>query len=450
MRAEGDLVRQFVVLTRALARKAKLTPEEVRERQVLRGINYAEVSLIFSKEEASALELLLSDIQQRLPDRFSNEYLERLLFDLIRDVIVEKIVEDKEELGKRLEAALDDLEHFEEHWRFLVPIEGLVLKVPELEIGPVIFYPHTDGDELDGFIEAEFEGLEHAQQFIERQRKEFALVDSYAVVQSEGEVGRAQEKATREIERALRALHLFWSFRRLRRAPQLQPIIQIAGDIGRRGVRIYGERLHPGGQVKTFRGHPINGLSGRAISVDSETIAYMKRFGFTELSALLKKPTPTKWEQRILSAVRWAGDARVLRSLEDSFVMNAIALEILMLGEEVDDPWETAGSITAKLGERVAFLLGRDKQERINIDRRVRELYRKRSGIVHRMESTSEEDLRALETYVLQCTSALLRFGFKSDDEFPRWVKEHKFDGDEALGFYREIFGDQPAYPEIG
>lgn len=101
-------------------------------------------------------------------------------------------------------------------------------------------------------------------------------------------------------------------------------------------------------------------------------------------SLLMKQPN--KVEEMILTAVRWGGRATVAKTLEESFLLFAIALECLILPKQSEE-------LTYRLSQRVARLLGENADERVKLAKRTKDLYGTRSKIVHsgHYEVTEEE-----------------------------------------------------------
>lgn len=111
--------------------------------------------------------------------------------------------------------------------------------------------------------------------------------------------------------------------------------------------------------------------------------------GFNRLSSAAAKSQNTDIDQRLLVAIEWLAQSYVERSPSSAFIKAAIALEQLFVLEKntVITP-----SISAHISETVAMLLGANAESRLEIVRKVRELYGTRSKIVHR--GTAETDIR--------------------------------------------------------
>ena len=117
----------------------------------------------------------------------------------------------------------------------------------------------------------------------------------------------------------------------------------------------------------------------------------------TRVDSLLKKQR-NKVEEMILTGVRWGGRATVANAWEESFLLSAIALECLILPEQNEE-------LTYRLSQRVARLLGKDFDVRLELAKRTKALYSIRSKIVHNghYEVTEQEcnEIRAIAKNVI-------------------------------------------------
>lgn len=96
----------------------------------------------------------------------------------------------------------------------------------------------------------------------------------------------------------------------------------------------------------------------------------------------------------LVTAVRWFSDAVRSDAAEDAFIKFAIVVETI-LGKEEEQYKETT---TTRLSERLGFLLGEeDPARRWSIYRAFKDLYGKRSGIVHAGRMVSNTDVERME-----------------------------------------------------
>lgn len=101
-----------------------------------------------------------------------------------------------------------------------------------------------------------------------------------------------------------------------------------------------------------------------------------RKLGFQKVSDLLKRER-NELESHLISAMQWAGKATAAVRKEEAFLWYAIALESLIL---MDNDRE---ELNYRLRTRTAHLLGRDLDGRKELSRKVRDMYKIRSKIVH-------------------------------------------------------------------
>jgi len=156
------------------------------------------------------------------------------------------------------------------------------------------------------------------------------------------------------------------------------------------------------------------------------------RTGFDALMAILAKAKNerTTMETRVLVACQWAGRATAETRTDQQFLLYAVALESLLLGNKDTE-------ITYRLSSRCAHLLGDTLNNRKIISKKTKDLYRIRSKIVHTGSTdVSGEDLGSLWRYVKKSLIIVA-----SDEPFTRMTTEEQFEGwfeDRMLGSLEE------------
>ncbi|MDP2965894.1 MAG: HEPN domain-containing protein [Pelolinea sp.] len=125
-------------------------------------------------------------------------------------------------------------------------------------------------------------------------------------------------------------------------------------------------------------------------------------FGFIKASNLLLKQR-NKLEEKIISALQWAGKAAIESSKEKSFLLYAISLESLVLLENDHD------ELTYRLRTRCAHLLGINIENRKKVSEKIDDLYKIRSKIVHSgWYQVTDADLSLIRAYTLGCILRIL------------------------------------------
>ncbi|HNB52789.1 MAG TPA: HEPN domain-containing protein [Anaerolineales bacterium] len=158
--------------------------------------------------------------------------------------------------------------------------------------------------------------------------------------------------------------------------------------------------------------------------IDNEKIAQWKQDGF---DAVVKSffQSNSKIDQRIKRAVTWFSKGVNAETTSEQFTALAIALESLLVGGgEGKNPWETSGSISQKLADRVAFLIGVSLETRLTLAQDTKELYGIRSNVVHEGEDVSPEKLYSMEDIVRKTIIAFVKQQFSSWEKFPEWIKK--------------------------
>lgn len=101
-------------------------------------------------------------------------------------------------------------------------------------------------------------------------------------------------------------------------------------------------------------------------------------------------------EKRVKNSIRWFSKGNRADNDEDQLVSHVIGMEYLLGRGESD--------LAHNLGKRVAYILGSNKEQMLDIYSRIDELYDKRSNIVHG-EGTdlSDEDIKNISQILRNC-----------------------------------------------
>lgn len=147
-----------------------------------------------------------------------------------------------------------------------------------------------------------------------------------------------------------------------------------------------------------------------------------RNWGFSEIANLLAKKR-NGLEDKIISAIQWAGKATVESKKEEAFLLYAISLESLIL---LDNEKEELGY---RLRTRVAHLLGSDLESRMKISNKVRDLYTVRSKIVHSGSyQVTDADISLIRLYSKNCILHIVNnepfSSMNSIDSLVQWFNE--------------------------
>jgi hypothetical protein len=129
-----------------------------------------------------------------------------------------------------------------------------------------------------------------------------------------------------------------------------------------------------------------------------------------------------KHEERVMSALQWAGRAAVERKPEEAFLFRAIALESLILRGG-----DNAG-LTDRLAYFIVHLLGKGLNNRYESYRQIKRLYGVRSSIVHTGKlEVDDDEASLLRSYIRHCFMEVLYHKefrkMNSEEELTEWFK---------------------------
>lgn len=156
------------------------------------------------------------------------------------------------------------------------------------------------------------------------------------------------------------------------------------------------------------------------------------------IDKLLLKKQRSKMESKLLNSIHWLSESTKPDTKNSKFIKICVSLETLLGGEPKDEKLTVRG-ITAMLAERAAFIAGMDVDDRISIDKDIREYYGKRSGIVHGDETeVSLDDINNFGELVRRLALALLKkLDEKGDalsnvEKLQKWIREQKYTMNES------------------
>ncbi|MBI1983745.1 MAG: hypothetical protein HYS61_06070 [Acidobacteria bacterium] len=150
-------------------------------------------------------------------------------------------------------------------------------------------------------------------------------------------------------------------------------------------------------------------------------------YGIQRVSGILEQEAMSDLEERILSALQWAGRASVNERREEAFLQFAIGLEVLLLRH-------TETELTYRLSLRAAHLLLKDFEGRKDLGKKVRDLYRVRSRVVHSGTlQVTDADLYRIRYFTKSAILALLTkppfSEMKTDEELEHWFENQMLGG---------------------
>jgi len=145
--------------------------------------------------------------------------------------------------------------------------------------------------------------------------------------------------------------------------------------------------------------------------------------GFSRASAILRSINPNPIENRLLSALQWAGRASVEERKEEAFLLFTVALESLLLDNREKQ------QLRYRFAIRGAHLLGNGLKSRRDLSSALRKLYDLRSAMVHSgstdITDSDQDTVRHLAKRTIYRVLATKPFSnMTTEEELERWFED--------------------------
>ncbi|MDZ8052588.1 MAG: hypothetical protein RMX68_029115 [Aulosira sp. ZfuVER01] len=135
---------------------------------------------------------------------------------------------------------------------------------------------------------------------------------------------------------------------------------------------------------------------------------------FTRIELIISKfvndKKLTDFEKRIWTALYWYGESMSERELNPLIIKYATCLEALFNSRE--------GGISEQISEFTAYVVGKNKDERMKVYSNIKKLYSLRSTAVHGGSVVGHVDSNFLSQIMLICESALLQMAYYSQEDY--------------------------------
>lgn len=310
------------------------------------------------------------------------------------------------------------------HTIFL-PLQGITLSPRELKIGCGTLWD-TDRSTLSAEISALKTSDDRKRFFLES----FIETPCYVSVEVEGDFEFARVQALHQAQSVVDILNLCLASSRHRRAGYKKICLLGHPSEGRQSFL---GRTTPFSRPATGPTYSFHGIAepSRLYEIRPEDVDRWTKNGLPTLveAVLSEDPPPGSIAARIKRSITWYGKAINADTIEEQFVGLSIALEALLVGSEGLDPKQSWGSITERLAEAVAFLIGENYANRVRLASHTKALYGMRSGIVHRGETVSASNLVSLDGIVSATMWAFVRHQFPAFEAFADWLDAQKYAG---------------------
>ena len=292
----------------------------------------------------------------------------------------------------------------------LLPLYELFIEEP-FEIGRVLIRTVTE-EEIDGWVAAwTKEYPEGADSFkVSGQKwKRDLQGKATATITLVAEPKRASEVARREAEDALAMLQVF-SIGML--VPEARCYWTLLGSERVESFTYFilqGETVK-NGQSGFYRFRNTTGSISKALLTD------LKARGLDLASALLRLSKRNEFQERLLDALLMYSRAALQDGLAEKLLYILVALESLLLRDDKE-------AVQQNLGERIAFTIGGNVEERKRVIKVTKDAYSLRSGFMH--HGADVDDLKVMEEFMLY-TSVFFERMLQATDLFT--TKAHFLD----------------------
>jgi transcriptional regulator with XRE-family HTH domain len=340
--------------------------------------------------------------QRHWSDRVSEAYL--------TDRLVPILTTARSGVSEQVEASIDDLineiENYSVERTAYVPLKGVLLEIPELQLGRVVLRV-VDDQELDRIRQE----LKSAHATAAGKAEIRADVDHLpieasknlggkvcAIYSSVAEPTRAQELAAVEARRALELL-IFANAAMYPFHPRSDAVVGLEGEVPRLGpwIGVVG--------ADRFTFSVRTAPTSWPIEITPSEVDAFDKVGVFALSDLLARPTDslTDLEDALLRAVHWFAASQTQVELENRLLNLMTSLEVLVGPED-------NSSIASTVSERTALIVAHTDAYREGIRKFVRELYRARSGVSHGgRKVVAEGDVKELRRVAAELIMTLIR-----------------------------------------
>lgn len=318
------------------------------------------VAFTLLDDAADKYDGLLKDLLRRehWERKFSTGYISSRLGDILIAAVTGEVVQ-----AERMWSDLvNEVESFSREFTVYIPVSGIDLRVPELSLG---------GIKLISVSQPLRDEMMHQFDFGSPKTIE-DMGPVWAGARCVAEPRRAFELGEEKLRRVLDLFRYTILFARKRPAPPRRINVGLQGEMSR--------TTRASLAVCCDSRYNVNQRTGvgplHDFVVDNQTIEFMSEIGAFEIATLLDREPDSlnDFEEPLLRAFHWVANAQTQDEPENELLNLVTALEVFFT-KRGGDP------ITAAIAEGVALVLGNDLQERRQLNKRVRQLYGKRSDV---------------------------------------------------------------------
>ena len=420
-KAKQALVAQVIQIATNAAKNSSVTGTERRSRLLgAKGFTFRLVDDIVDLYEDVCRQLLK---RQDWSSKFSEKYIDSKLHRVLAELLEN---DDVSKASEYIDKLIYELENFSDEQLVLLPLTGIVMFVPSLELGRITLRNISLSDTEELFIpyktnlaESGLTPTEQAQG-VQRLRQEI-----YPVVQGKvcaefrviAEAQRAIERAEEECRRVLDLLRY------------AIPLIFSRGyqfkiGLWKEAMRDSSETLVLTQQSPLFvKSSKLVGSNADFI-LNEQTVQLLERIGVFEMAKILKKPIGEMqgFEETLLRGIHWFANAQIQIERENDLLGLMTCLETFLTSENSD-------KISNTVAEGVAFVLGNTLEERKHLKKQIKAFYNKRSRISHGgQKAILDSDLEELRTLTGVFLAKMIqgKKEFKERKDLDEWIEWQK------------------------
>lgn len=378
---------------------------------------YSTVAVQTIKKQCDEIIHLLLD---KIVDTYNSEWDHAFtLVESTSDLI------DQELLLSAIEGLLSNLVGLVRDYIVFVPLMGIELSISKYELGPITLARTLDSlpviQKIDG--SAEFQHV-HPKIY-----EHFASASCVVQIQLRGDTEFARQEGVRQAGQlaAILNLHLaIWNT--LEDTHQKIRCVGIPSSYTR-VVLVQTDLLDESGISKPTYLPGVSNHGFMKQKLDQTQLNKVKQEGFNKIwRCFEQRNKPKSLEERIRRSVMWFDKAVNFDESDAQFVGLATALEILLTSEaNINNPFSTWSGIAQQLADRCAFLMGHDLESRLEVVRRVKDLYGTRSGIVHGGKAPTTTELIEMVQLVSLVILNFIQCDFTSFEHFEGWIRQLQY-----------------------
>jgi hypothetical protein len=378
----------------------------------------SEGGYFLSSRGAYAFDQIIGELKKAEETRakFSDQYLERILNEAMIKLQRVKETQIHSMAQEQINSLFEILAAPAVDWALLVPITNLDIEMDELETGNVKFLKLKNDLKTD----LKLRSGRLAPQLGKILDQNFVGNVCAKVVVSAVDEDRAKDIGTQEISLALDALRFYGLNSCFPNSTFARNYFDMQGDIssGKQIMILFSSK------VFTIP-HEIKGFL-HDFKITKSALTSMKSDGFDILSAILTKSEKdrTDFEKALVTGVRFCALSTQDMKIFNSFVDSTISLEALLLAQH--------DSKRDNLAERVAFIIGKNLNERNHYYDEMKNLYGIRCGIVHSGNTdVRPSDFQELQWIDYTCLVNMLKLyqslKMGSVADLVTWIRKQKF-----------------------